>query len=134
MADARAPLFTAADIASVAGAHSGAGSGILVGDPSALVASVVVDSRKVEPLSLFVALPGERSDGHDFIGAALDAGASCVIARSDRRASVEAAFGERAAARGAALVFVPDALSALQDLARSYRRRFPRLLRIGITG
>jgi UDP-N-acetylmuramoyl-tripeptide--D-alanyl-D-alanine ligase len=120
-------LFTAAEAADAAG-------GTLVGDPRACISGVVVDSRKVEPGSLFVALPGEKVDGHAYIAQALAAGASCVFARSDRRASVEAELGSAPANGDAALVFVPDALAALQALAASYRRRFPRLLRIGITG
>jgi UDP-N-acetylmuramoyl-tripeptide--D-alanyl-D-alanine ligase len=130
--EGRAPLFLAAEAASLAG-------GDLVGNPSARLDSVVVDSRKVAPRSLFVALPGVRSDGHLYIEAALRAGASCVFARLDRRASVEAALGDLASAQGlaasrSALVFVPDTRTALQALARAHRRRFPRLLRIGITG
>ena len=42
--------------------------------------SVVTDSRQVEPGSLFVALPGESVDGHDFASAAVRAGASAVLA------------------------------------------------------
>ena len=38
-----------------------------------------VDSREVAPGNLFVALPGERTDGHAFVGAALAAGAAAAI-------------------------------------------------------
>jgi UDP-N-acetylmuramoyl-tripeptide--D-alanyl-D-alanine ligase len=126
MNEAPGALFSAAEAAAAVG-------GELVGDGRAHIDSVVVDSRKAQARSLFVALPGERTDGHAYIEAALRLGASCVFARSDRRASVLGSLaGDRAA--GAAFVFVPDALAALQTLAREYRRRFPRLLRIGITG
>jgi UDP-N-acetylmuramoyl-tripeptide--D-alanyl-D-alanine ligase len=129
MTDRPAALFSAAEIAA---ALSGS---ILEGDPGASVASVVVDSRKALPLSLFVALPGERTDGHEFLRAALEAGASCALARLDRRESLGAEVADLlSAARGKALVLVPDPLAALQALARAYRARFPRLLRIGITG
>lgn len=127
MSERTASLFSAAEASALAG-------GELVGDGAAEIGSVVVDSRAARRGSLFVALPGERTDGHAHIEAALGAGASCVIARSDRRAAVEAATAALAAERGAALVFVPDALAALQALARAHRARFPRLLRIGITG
>jgi UDP-N-acetylmuramoyl-tripeptide--D-alanyl-D-alanine ligase len=123
----RVTLFTAAEAADAVG-------GALVGEASALIESVVVDSRKAEPLSLFIALPGEKVDGHAYIAASLGAGSSCVFARADHRAVVEAEYLALARAKGAALVFVPDALAALQSLAASYRRRFPRLVRIGITG
>ncbi len=51
--------------------------------PTALtapVASVVTDSRAVKPGSLFVAIRGERVDGHDFAAAALESGAVAVLA------------------------------------------------------
>ena len=78
-----ATLFTAAEAADAVG-------GSLVGDSLALIESVVVDSRRVEGRSLFVALPGEKSDGHAYVAASLRAGASCVFARADRRAELEA--------------------------------------------
>ena len=127
MTDASAPLFTAVEIAAITGAT-------LVGEPKALVGSVIVDSRKAVARSLFVALPGERVDGHSYIDAAIESGASCVLARSERRAEVEAASLALADRKGTALAFVPDSLAALQALARAHRRRFPRLLRIGVTG
>ena len=50
-------------------------------DPAALVTgSVEFDSRQVGPGGLFVAVPGERVDGHDFAQAAIDKGAVVVLA------------------------------------------------------
>ncbi|WP_017557839.1 UDP-N-acetylmuramoyl-tripeptide--D-alanyl-D-alanine ligase [Nocardiopsis baichengensis] len=46
---------------------------------TAVTGPVVVDSRQAGPGSLFVALGGERTDGHDFAGAALAAGAAAVL-------------------------------------------------------
>jgi UDP-N-acetylmuramoyl-L-alanyl-D-glutamate--2,6-diaminopimelate ligase len=43
------------------------------------ITSVVFDSRKAEKGALFVAVKGTRSDGHDFIQAAIDGGASAII-------------------------------------------------------
>jgi UDP-N-acetylmuramoyl-tripeptide--D-alanyl-D-alanine ligase len=125
-------LYSAAEAAAAIG-------GELVGNGRAPVASVVVDSRKASDRSLFVALPGEKADGHGFVKAAFEAGASCAIARADRRAALEAALGralgrELGSGSGAAMIFVDDALAALQSLARDYRRRFPSLFRVGITG
>lgn len=52
----------------------------LHGDPDRRVGpEVVIDSRAVMPGSLFVALPGERVDGHDFVPAAAAAGAAAVL-------------------------------------------------------
>ena len=44
-----------------------------------LIDSVVTDSRKACPGSLFVAIRGERSDGHDYAAQALAAGAALVL-------------------------------------------------------
>lgn len=52
----------------------------VIGDPTVLVGpEVIIDSRQVSPGCLFVALPGERVDGHDFVGAACAAGAAAVL-------------------------------------------------------
>ncbi len=44
-------------------------------DASAIMSGLTWDSRDVQPGWLYVALPGERVDGHDFVAAALRAGA-----------------------------------------------------------
>jgi UDP-N-acetylmuramoyl-tripeptide--D-alanyl-D-alanine ligase len=126
MSDLPEVLFTAAEAAAAVG-------GELAGEPGARVLSVVADSRKVAAGSLFAALPGERTDGHAYVDAALRLGCACVLARGDRRAEVLSAERERAAS-GAAFIFVPEVLAALQALAKAYRKRFPRLVRVGITG
>lgn len=54
------------------------------GDLSTDVLGVTHDSRKVQPGKIFVAVPGEKTDGHDFIGNALEAGACAVIAQRPR--------------------------------------------------
>jgi len=48
------------------------------GDPE--IGSITADSRQVRPGSLFVCVAGGRSDGHDFVDAALEGGAAAVIA------------------------------------------------------
>lgn len=64
---------TASHLAHLSGAR-------LLGDPDAVVGpDVVIDSRAGTPGSLFVALPGERVDGHDFAAAAVAAGAAAVL-------------------------------------------------------
>jgi UDP-N-acetylmuramoyl-tripeptide--D-alanyl-D-alanine ligase len=87
-------------------------------------AGASVDSRRVTPGSLFVALPGERTDGHRFLGPAVDAGA--VAALVDR--AVELPQG-----RDVAVVQVADTLLALQELAAWWRRRHAVRV-VGITG
>jgi UDP-N-acetylmuramoyl-tripeptide--D-alanyl-D-alanine ligase len=85
-----------------------------------------VDSRAVEPGNLFVALPGERTDGHAFVAAALAAGAAAVlVAHPPQPADL--------AGRDATVVLVDDPLRALQAVASAWRRRFDPLV-VGITG
>lgn len=108
--------------------------GSLKGCAAARASSVEVDSRAVRPGALFVALPGERADGHDYIAAALSSGAGVVLAAETgwaSRASVLEPLLERSRA---AAVLVPDTLKALQDAARAWRLQFPNLVRVGITG
>jgi UDP-N-acetylmuramoyl-tripeptide--D-alanyl-D-alanine ligase len=80
---------------------------------------VEFDSRKVTSGALFVALRGERVDGHDFVGAAMAAGAAAVLATREV---------------GAPAVLVEDALVALGRLARAVLERLPELTVVGVTG
>ena len=71
--------MTLADVADVLDAHLAGGA-----DPDAIVLGpVVTDSRQVRAGSLFVALPGERVDGHDFAADAVASGATAVLASHD---------------------------------------------------
>jgi UDP-N-acetylmuramoyl-tripeptide--D-alanyl-D-alanine ligase len=84
-----------------------------------------VDSRRVTPGSIFVALPGERVDGHAFVADAFRAGASAAL--------VERPIDLPDDQRDAVQVVVPDALRALQDLAAWWRSRHAVRV-VGITG
>lgn len=54
--------------------------GRLIGDPETMIGpDVIIDSRAVTPGSLFVAIAGERFDGHDFCASAQDSGAAAVL-------------------------------------------------------
>ena len=120
-------IFSAGEVAGMVG-------GACRGNLGALISGVAVDSRKVGPGSLFVALPGERVDGHDYIGSALKMGASCVLASVDRKEKTIEAFAAVDRERDACLIFVESPLAGLQRLAREHRRRMKGLLRIGVTG
>jgi UDP-N-acetylmuramoyl-tripeptide--D-alanyl-D-alanine ligase len=85
---------------------------------------VVTDSAKVIKGSVFVALKGERHDGHRFLPDALRRGASCVIVHRDLRGLN---LG------GSAVVKVRDTLRALGDLAH-YRREQLNPKVLAITG
>ena len=47
-------------------------------------ARVITDTRKLAPGDLFVALPGERFDGHDFVSAAFERGAAAALVAAER--------------------------------------------------
>jgi UDP-N-acetylmuramoyl-L-alanyl-D-glutamate--2,6-diaminopimelate ligase len=49
------------------------------GDVNALASDIVFDSRQVTESSMFVAVKGSRTDGHDYIGSVIDAGAIAII-------------------------------------------------------
>ncbi len=60
--------------------------GAYVGNPKLLketISGAVIDSRKVREDDLFIALPGERVDGHDFARQVIEDGALCVISEKD---------------------------------------------------
>ncbi|MBV9280894.1 MAG: UDP-N-acetylmuramoyl-tripeptide--D-alanyl-D-alanine ligase, partial [Chloroflexi bacterium] len=94
------------------------------------IATVSIDSRAVTPGSLFVALQGERVDGHRFVPDALRAGACACLVAAALAGPLPAA--SRAAGRRYLFV-VPDPLPALQQLAAYWRRRHEVEV-VGITG
>jgi UDP-N-acetylmuramoyl-tripeptide--D-alanyl-D-alanine ligase len=111
--------FSADDLAAATG-------GRILGRSDRPILGAAVDSRLVEPGNLFVALPGEQTDGHRFVGAALNAGAAAVLV-------TEAPDLAAIADRDATIVLVPDALRGLQAMAAEWRRRFDPLV-VGVTG
>ena len=52
---------------------------LLVGSSETMVNGLAVDTRVLEPGNAFVAFPGERVDGHSFLGEALAAGSRCLM-------------------------------------------------------
>jgi UDP-N-acetylmuramoyl-tripeptide--D-alanyl-D-alanine ligase len=94
--------------------------------PVARVAGVSIDSRAVGRGQLFIAIRGPRHDGHDFVAAALQAGAEAAVVANDR------VSGYRAEIRGR-LFGVADTLAALQELARAVRRAWGRRI-AAVTG
>lgn len=123
---ARRILFDAGEIGGMIG-------GACRGNLRALVDNVQLDSRLCSKGSLFVALRGERVDGHDYIVSALLKGASCVLADAERAHSVLASL-DQSALSDACIIFVDRTLFGLQRLAREHRRRIKGLVRIAVTG
>ncbi|KKB12966.1 hypothetical protein VE25_04525 [Devosia geojensis] len=96
--------------------------GIDRGLPEEGVFSISIDSREIEPEALFVAIRGDRFDGHDFVEAALSNGAAAAMVAE-----------ERAAGLSGPLLVVPDPLEGLRALARAARAR-SRARIVAVTG
>ena len=88
---------------------------IIEGNNKQVITSVTTDSRRVEEGALFIALAGERFDGHDFVQTAMEQGA---------RAAVVSRAIDIYRAENKTLILADDTLRALQALAASYRRYF----------
>jgi UDP-N-acetylmuramoyl-tripeptide--D-alanyl-D-alanine ligase len=88
----------------------------------------------VRPGALFVALKGTVQDGHRYVEAAFKAGAAAALVARSCFEDPGYALGESAQKAGGLLLVVEDPLRGLQDAAAAYLDRFPKLLRIGITG
>jgi UDP-N-acetylmuramoyl-L-alanyl-D-glutamate--2,6-diaminopimelate ligase len=79
----------------------------IVGDGSVEIADLVYDSRKVGPGTLFVCVPGEKVDGHEFAHGAVDAGAVALVVERELELDV-------------AQVLVADARAAMAPLAACF--------------
>jgi len=118
------PVLTADDLAAATG-------GTIVRRSDRPVRYGAVDSRLVPRGCLFVALAGERTDGHRFLAAAVAAGAAALlVARDPDLAAGEPAFDDLG---DVTIVRVADTLRALHAVAAAWRRRFNPVV-IGITG
>jgi len=107
---------------------------------SLIISEAAIDSRQVIPGSLFVALPGERADGHDFVGSAFERGAHIALVQRDVSSQfpvVDLRSGHLAAdtvlPEPPFCLWVNDSLAALQTIAGFWRRQL-NLRVIGITG
>lgn len=98
-------------------------------DAARLACGITWDSRTVDDGSLYVALPGERVDGHDFIAAALQAGA-IVILVTDKPDDATCLLAKE---MGAAIIEVSNTASAITDLAQTWRSHLKAQV-VGVTG
>ncbi|NLD72542.1 MAG: UDP-N-acetylmuramoyl-tripeptide--D-alanyl-D-alanine ligase, partial [Chloroflexi bacterium] len=109
----------------------------LAGAEVVALGGVAIDSRTVQAGNLFVALPGERTDGHAYVEDAFGAGAAAaLVSRAvDGHPVVDVASGARPDAwRAPIAVRVADTLSALQRAAGARRLARPDLRVVGVTG
>lgn len=105
-----------------------------------IITDASIDSRQVIPGSIFVALPGERVDGHDYVGDAINRGACFALVQLE----ISGEFTTLDLRKGAipdrdpglekpVILLVDDSLVALQQIARFWRNKLD-LRVIGITG
>lgn len=111
--------------------HDAAGATSLRG---VTVSSVVVDSRLAVPGSLFVALPGDRTDGHLFVADALERSACAVLVQQPVSDLPLVDLHSTAFPAPPFGLLVPDTLLALQELAAGWRELCTGLRVVGITG
>ncbi len=113
-----APALTADDLVRLTG-------GRLLARSERRIRGAAVDSRLVGPGQLFVALPGERTDGHLHLDDAVRRGAAALLVT--RGIEEPAAFGD------VTIIRVADGLAALGAVAAGWRIRFDPLV-VGVTG
>lgn len=95
-------------------------NGKLVGDENIIVSSITTDSREVNNGSLFAAIKGNRSDGHQFITQCKEKGAVCALCEDIPETDIP-------------YIQVNSTLTALTQIATYYRSLFS-IPFIGITG
>ncbi len=86
-------------------------SAVVIGDLDRSVTAIAINSRAVTPGALFVAVPGEHTDGHRFVTQAIKNGAVAVVVEAARALDIEA---------GTTAIHVPDARRALASLAAAF--------------
>src|SRR3984957_12778781 len=111
------PLWTSQ---AMAGAMRALHQGVLTQGVSGLS----IDSRTIAPGEAYFAIKGAVHDGHDFVDAALKAGAGLAVVEKAQQSKF---------ASGAPLLVVDDVLAALVDLGRASRARFDGQV-IAVTG
>ena len=94
------------------------GGELLQGDPCRPIGRVSIDSRSLAAGDFFVAIRGERFDGHDFVGAALERGAAGVLIDL-----LPPAVAVRGGDSAPAVIRATDTTAALQRVANDVRRR-----------
>ncbi len=95
---------------------------LIKGDTELTVSGISTDTRKIKQGDLFLALKGERFNGHQFLNEAVKAGASALLVMEDTDLDC-----------GAPVIRTDDTLAAFGAIARFHRKRF-KVPVIGITG
>lgn len=94
--------------------------GTISGDRNAVVTNITIDSRKAEQGSMFVAVQGEKVDGHKFVNGVYEQGAVCALVEKEEGIS-------------GTYILVDSTLKAIKDIAEGYRKTLKAKV-VGITG
>jgi UDP-N-acetylmuramoyl-tripeptide--D-alanyl-D-alanine ligase len=100
-------------------------------DPTRPLDGVSIDTRTLLPSQVFVALRGQRHDGHEYLARAMEAGASALVI--DRELVWQLARSHELAGTTGVLV-VEDTRRALMDMARAYRALLTGTRVVGVGG
>jgi len=97
----------------------------VIGSTNASVTAIALDSRKVERNSLFIAIKGTASDGHDFIAKAIETGAKAIVCQKMPDDIIS----------GVTYIQVEDSAKSLGLIASNfYQNPSTKLKLIGVTG
>lgn len=103
------------------------GAELLQGNKDKIIEEIVIDSRDVRENYLFIAIIGNNQDGHLYLADAVKNGAGAVIV--DRKIEDDIIKSS-----DTAVLKVDDTTRALQNIAHNYRKSFPDLKVIAVTG
>ncbi|MBN1930071.1 MAG: UDP-N-acetylmuramoyl-tripeptide--D-alanyl-D-alanine ligase [Desulfobacterales bacterium] len=93
---------------------------LLSGDPQCVFAAIAIDSRKISKDDVFVAIPGEVHDGHNFIENVVQNGVHGLLINKDRIEGLDRGIYPQ---KKMVVIAVNDTVRALGDLAAFNRRR-----------
>jgi UDP-N-acetylmuramoyl-L-alanyl-D-glutamate--2,6-diaminopimelate ligase len=97
----------------------------IIGNADVPVKNIIIDSRRILPGSLFVALRGTQTDGHQYIGIATESGASAILCEELPQQTSD----------GVTYVVVPDSAAAMGQIASAfYGHPSRKLTLVGVTG
>jgi UDP-N-acetylmuramoyl-tripeptide--D-alanyl-D-alanine ligase len=115
-------------------------TGIEFADADQVISDAVIDSRLAIPSSMFVAIPGENVDGHDFIQDAIDRGAVVILVEREVETQANSIEINRIPSEEyvelpalPVCLSVDDTVQALQTIAKYWREKFEVTV-VGITG
>jgi UDP-N-acetylmuramoyl-tripeptide--D-alanyl-D-alanine ligase len=105
---------------------TGATGGEVIYEGKQDFSGVSIDSRTIKEGELFIALKGDRFDGHDFVNEALKKGSGAIVQKPELK-------NQKSKFNNKTVIFVDDTLTALHGLAKYIRKRFKGHV-IGVVG